>query len=155
MKNLTAKNIKKFETSDGYAWSASFFLDGKKIGIARNDGHGGETETHGIDNDAFKLIEAHAATLPHFGKELGMDIAQDADMVLENAMWDTLAIRRTTALLKKKVVAQTGSNIYEWKIAPHTIEAIKNHVLGKYPDAKILNDMPIDEASLLLNPVAA
>ena len=153
MKNLTAKNIQKFQTHDGYAWSASFYLDGKKIGTASDQGHGGEVDTRALDKDALKTIEVHAKTLPHFGGK--MDIPQDAAMVLETVMWDTLDMRKTKSLLRRKVVAKIPDGIYEWKI-PKTSDMVRvmDQVKTKYPTAEILNTMDLEKANRILHPIA-
>ncbi len=153
MKDLTAKNISKFQTHDGYAWSASFYLRGKKIGTASDQGHGGEMDTRGIDAGALAEIEVYAKTLPTFGGD--MNIAQSAEMVLEGVMWDTVDQKKTKSLLKRKVVAVLPKGIYEWKIAKgHTADEVMEKVLEQYPDAKLLNRLPLDEANRLLHPTA-
>jgi len=153
MKNLIAKNIKTFQTPDGTAWSASFYLDGNKIGTANDQGHGGEVETRYLDSDALKEIKAHAKTLPHFGGD--MDISQDAPMVLESVVFDTLDIRKTKSQLKNKVFAVLPDGVYKWKIAKgRTADDVMKKVLEQYPDAKLLNRMPIEEANRILHPVA-
>lgn len=154
MKNLTAKNIQKFQTPDGYAWSASFYLDGKKIGTASDQGHGGEQDTRGIDPDALAIIEAYAKTLPTFGGD--MNIAQDAAMVLEGVMWDVVDQRKTKSLLKRKVLARlSDGKIYEWKIKKNSVETVIKLVKEKHRNIEILNEMPLDVANRILHPVAA
>ncbi len=153
MKDLTAKNIQKFQTHDGYAWSASFYLRGKKIGTASDQGHGGEQDTRGINADAMAEIEAYAKTLPTFGGD--MNIAQDAAMVLEGVMWDTVDQRHTKALLKRKIVGKTDGSIYEWKIKKgQNADTIMDMVKVKYPDVLFLNRMPLDQANRILHPTA-
>lgn len=151
MENLTAKNIQKFQTGDGYAWSATFYLDGKKIGTASDQGHGGEVDTRDLNVFALGTIEAHAKTLPHFGIENGMDLEQDAAMVLEAVMWDTIDQRKSKRDLKSKVVAKMKDGVFTWKIAKgQTADEVIARVLGKYPDAEILNRMPFAEAHKIL-----
>jgi len=154
MKDLTAKNIQKFQTHDGYAWSASFYLRGKKIGTARDEGHGGEQDTRGIDPDALAEIEAYAKTLPTFGGD--MNLEQDAAMVLEGVMWDTVDQRKTKSLLKRKVVGSLcDGTIYEWKIKKgQTIETVMDMVKVKYPEVFFLNRMPLEQANRILHPTA-
>ena len=153
MQNLTAKNIQKFQTDDGYAWSASFYLNGKKIGTASDQGHGGEQDTRGIDPVALEEIEAYAKTLPTFGGD--MNIPQDAAMVLEAAMWDVVDQRHTKAVLKRKVIARMPDGIFEWKLkkgvdVAKAIALIKE----KNPNAEILNEMPLADANRILHPVS-
>ena len=151
---LTAKNIHKFNTYDGYAWSADFYLNGKKIGNAQHQGSGGEVEISGINTDALVQIEAYAATLPHL-TDYDMDIPQDAAMVLEDVMLTTLEMRSTKRLLKAKVVADLGNGIYEWKVpSGRTIKEVATHIIKKHSDAIILNNMPLEKAHSILHPTA-
>ena len=111
MKNLTAKNIKKFQTDDGYAWSATFYLDGQKVGTANNQGHGGPVNTCGIDDSALAEILAFAnATPPHNEYEF-----ERAESVLEAVMWDTLDQRDSKRKLKAKVIAKLPDGVFTWK----------------------------------------
>lgn len=151
MKNLTAKNISKFRTDDGYAWSASFYLNGKKIGTAQNSGHGGPTNLCHIDDDALKEILAFAnVTSPHNDYEF-----ERAESVLEAVMWDVVDQRHTKSLLKRKVVARMPDGIFEWKIKKG-IPTEKVIVIVKHlhPTAEILNEMPLDVANRILHPVS-
>ncbi len=154
MKNLIAKNIKTFQTYDGYAWSASFYLDGKKIGTARDEGHGGEQDTRDIDPTALAIIEDYAKTLPTFGGD--MKIAQSADMVLEGVMWVVLDQKKTKSLLKRKVVGRlSDGKIYEWKIPKNTpTDYALDQVKAKHPDVVFLNLMPLEQANRILHPTA-
>jgi len=151
--NLTAKNIKHFNTDDGVAWDASFYLDGKKIGNAQDQGHGGEVNTRSLDPVALQKIADYAKTLPHFGLESGMDLAQNAAMVLENVVFDTLAQKRTKSILKSKIVAKMPDGLFQWKISKnHTFETMVKAVKTKHPTAIILNELPFTEAHKILNP---
>lgn len=153
MENLVAKNIQRFPTYDGYAWSASFYLDGKKVGSASDQGHGGEMNIN-IKTSALNRIKNHAKTLPHFGRD--MDLEQDAAMVLEDCAFTTLDLRKTKRALKAKVIAKLDDDIYQWKI-PKGMSAspIMAQVRAKYPEAVFLNTMSLVEANAILNPVAA
>ena len=53
---LTLKNLKHFAagSQETYCFTATVYLDGKKVGTAENDGHGGET--------IVRLDLAHRAT---------------------------------------------------------------------------------------------
>ena len=67
------KGLKLFDTNDGYAFSASVYLNGKKVGSVQNSGHGGpnsydpvipkgmKPEAYRKANDAFiKGLQAQA-----------------------------------------------------------------------------------------------
>jgi len=151
--NLTAKNIKHFNTGDGVAWHASFYLDGKKIGFAGDSGQGGEVETRNLDVVALQKIAAYAKTLPHFGQESGIDLEQDAAMVLESVVFDTLAQKHSKRNLKTKIIAKTPDGLFQWKISKnHTTETMIKAIKTKHPTAIILNELPFMEAHKILNP---
>lgn len=40
----TVKNVKTLNTSDGYAFTATLYKDGKKVGTLEQGGHGGSTD---------------------------------------------------------------------------------------------------------------
>ena len=152
MKNLTVKNIQKFRTDDGYAWSATFYLDGKRIGPASDQGFGGEVNTRELNPDALAKIEAYAKTLPKFGGD--MNLEQDAAMVLEAVMWDVVDQRHTKALLKRKIIARLpDGKIYEWRIKKGlSVELAIATFKTQYPDTITLNSMPLEEANRILHP---
>ena len=45
------KNVRGHNTLDGYAWTATIYRDGKKVGFAEQSGTGGMTMTHFVSND--------------------------------------------------------------------------------------------------------
>lgn len=150
---LVAKNIKVFDTDDGYAWNASFYLDGKKIGTAGNQGHGGETNTRGIDADALKKIETYAASLPP-DTSFGVSINLSAECVLdENAMsTDSFKdiLKKTKAKLKKQVIAKgdTEGSLRVWKVpAGMTIEDVTGELRRRSKKEMVfLNEMQPETA---------
>ena len=46
IKGIGMKAVKTFKTWDGVGFTANLYMDNKKIGIAQDEGHGGEVEFH-------------------------------------------------------------------------------------------------------------
>jgi hypothetical protein len=129
LKNVTYNARLSEETA---AFAATVYVDGKKAGEARNDGHGGPTL---IRPDALAMaIEAHAKTLPEV-ECYGMKIQPDADMVVADLLNDFLIARDLKRALGRKTLFLQGGKLYETRKGgrPATAE-------------KVLNDLPFDEA---------
>lgn len=62
--NIEVRNVKHaaFASEETLCFSADIYVDGKKEGYAKNDGHGGSTII--APYELRERIEAHAATLP-------------------------------------------------------------------------------------------
>ena len=62
--NITLRNIKHFAamSEETYCFTADIWIDGVKVGDARNEGHGGPTMIHPRELEA--RIDAYAKTLP-------------------------------------------------------------------------------------------
>lgn len=77
---LTVKNLRSCEGNEGYAYSATLYLDGKKVGQVRNDGNGGMTFV-----DFFKRVrgkverdrEAEAKVLAYVAEQPDVDMGPD------------------------------------------------------------------------------
>jgi hypothetical protein len=120
------------------AFTAEVWVDGKKRGDARNDGHGGTTLVN-----PFSLrqeIEEHAKTLPplppskYFPKESPMD----ADLLLGTLLEEHLLAKDLRSALKKKVLfTRADGKLYQLRGTTRPAN------LGA---GKILNDMPFEEA---------
>lgn len=69
--------LKKIEFSERMSqetncFVADLYINGKKVGFANNEGHGGPTDYHGItpeDNKLIKEAEAYCKTLPNIKSE--------------------------------------------------------------------------------------
>jgi len=151
---LAAKNIKVSDTDDGYMWSASFYLDGAKIGTAHDQGHGGEMNTRGIDKTAMAKIETYAASLPH-DTTYGLDMAQSAEIVLEENAMSTdsfnSVLKKTKAALRKKVMAKGNKEgiFRTWKIptgmtAETKMTKLREQKIGE--TFEFLNELPPEDA---------
>jgi len=85
------KNVKRFDTNDGYAMFADLFVNGKKVGVIQNDGWGGETylvESSSASKEAVdKLIE----TAKGIAIQSGYDLKNRHAGYIEENLWDYLS----------------------------------------------------------------
>jgi hypothetical protein len=88
---IKLKNIKFSEhlSEETNAFTADIFVNGKKVGYAKNDGHGGCTFYHPYSvNDRYALegAERYCLTLPpiHYGDfEIEMNLENKIDQLFE------------------------------------------------------------------------
>ena len=118
------------------AFVADVYIDGKKRGEARNDGHGGPTTIHPVDLE--REIDAYAKTLPPEPNpwEKGGTIQPDAEILIDDALTDYLDRRDLKRALGRRTLFVRGGKLLEMKVK------------GVRPrDAEVvLNDLPFDEA---------
>jgi hypothetical protein len=67
--NIELKNIKHFESlsEETNAFTASVYIEGKRVGTAKNTGHGGETDVYAdneLGRDLINRAEAYFKSLP-------------------------------------------------------------------------------------------
>tara|TARA_R100001086_G_scaffold240198_1_gene166089 strand:- start:455 stop:940 length:486 start_codon:yes stop_codon:yes gene_type:complete len=147
------KNVKTFHGHDGGCWECTLYCDGKRIAICTEDGYGGELQFHWInhqkwDNPASKALDAFVLTLPKWGSQFSDDGKDDMDMTADIHVSDLvnafLITKDVKKILKKFAVSDAGK-IRTWNIKPDDPQ-IRLHVASKYPNAVILNDVPIEKA---------
>ena len=92
------KNLKMFQTDDGYAFSLSLFLNGKKIGTVQNSGNGGPNN-YKLDKDSYPALVKHAKTV--CGESVEVE-----DLFIENLINDKDNETRLKRLCKTKVLVR-------------------------------------------------
>jgi len=119
------------------AFAADVYVDGKKVGEARNDGHGGCNAYHpwAIAGQ----IDTHAKTLPPEQTPYG-EMQPDTDWIVMGLLNDHLAARDLKRAMGRKTLFLRGGKVYEVKkgVQPRDAE-------------KVLNDLSFDEALILYN----
>ena len=125
-------------------------MNGKKIGEVSNEGHGGPDNFHG-DWDAFKEAQTWlAANKP--GLDLGENgtIPMDVEMYCGELLTTHLISKDLKNALRGRVLftEEGREGIFElkWKGVRKVDAAHIAVVRDKYPKAKILNEMPFEEA---------
>lgn len=149
---IELKNVKVIESmsEETNCYTASLYVDGKKIGIVSNRGHGGCDNFDG-DRDAFQAAQEWLKS-NHPEVHLYDDVSVPMDMELFCGEW-VENWRMTKALkkdLKSKVLFTTKGKpgVYQlsWKGVRTITERHIEHAKAKNPGATILNTLPIEEA---------
>lgn len=148
--NIELKSVKcaAFASQETNCYSASLWVEGKKIGTVSNEGHGGCDSFHG-DWDAYRAADKWCkANLPKWTLGGCSDEPHDTDLELHcGSLFQTWIYTRDLKRgLKTKVIfRKPDGSIYELKHKGQVgaaIASVKQH----NPKAEILNTMPIEEA---------
>lgn len=151
------KNVKTFQGHDGQGFTCTLWREGKKVADVRDFAFGGEYEYDFISPAEEKILDDHVKTLPKTTNPYDnvlMDM--NTDMFVGMMIDDYETRKNVKRILSKKIIFQSKGELREyrnpqfirqWKANP---EVIRRGVVGKYPDAIILNDLPIEEAVSLL-----
>lgn len=166
--NYTVAAVKKIRGHDGYGYSCNLMHNGKKVAEILDDGWGGglqfrwldktratvhtrtyKDEPHSFEGTAEEaLFYAEVMKLPKIPAfEEGTEMHTSPDIVIDDMVNDSLAVKKITADLKKNLTIQSKEGaLLTWKISTtHTVDFLKAHALKKHPEAKIINDLPIEE----------
>jgi hypothetical protein len=153
--NIELRNVKYFAagSQETECFVASVYVDGVRVGIAENDGHGG---CNRIDPPLlWAQLSAYAATLPREDFEIGdgkkHSIQPDADTVIGDLLAKHLAERELRKLLQKRLIytATDAAGIYQSIVfTPAVLARLVADPAspGKLKAAKILNALPFTEA---------
>lgn len=102
------RNVKMFRGHDGMGYNAVLYFDGKRVALAINLANGGETFYQDVaDRELLEAVEAYAAAMPPVKYGLGEDeveLAYDLDLLVEDLVEDTLAVRELVRLCRTNVV---------------------------------------------------
>lgn len=166
---ITLRNLKvaKFASEETLCFEADVYFDGKLVGRARNDGHGGSTSIHALgpqSSDLYIAAEAWAKTLPddvtdwddpqELGKKFAikMDLEHIVDQLSNDMLFrkDMLAAMKRD--LKKKILFIKDGKL--WGSAVKGVKALDaataarlmQGVETKHPGCAILNRMPQEQA---------
>ncbi len=150
---IELKNIKHMESmsQETNCYSASLYVDGKKIGEVSNEGHGGPDMFYG-DRAAFAKAEAWVKeNKPPLECSFGGDpLPMDLELLCGELLTDWLVSKDLRSAMRSKVIftrpGEDGVFELKWKgvrkIDDRHIAAVRN----KYPKATVLNALPFEEA---------
>lgn len=154
--SLTALKVHAALSEETLCFTCNVLWDGRKIGVASNRGCGGMTDIHftgsKADIEAAKAYADQAPVLEDDGTQMMLANGQPMFLGLDGLV-DELAceldmVKRITSYLKRvmktKTVAHTGGKELVFSAAYST--AVAGKVREKYPDAVVLNELPIEEA---------
>lgn len=138
------------------AYSAQVWVDGVHICDVSNHGHGAPDEHHPAKGKTHDDIEAlNAAIIAERGtdKSHGIEIDIDLEIVCNELLERHLAGRDLARLLKRTVAffdpAKKQVRSYPGKHAGLDRAHLITATLRQFPEAKILNNLPFDEALAL------
>lgn len=135
------KNMKRCNGREGIAWSATLYLNGKKLGPVGDDGNGGAVRTWHLPRDAEANLQAFAATLPPV-TEYGTELKMDAGLFL-SALGDYQdSVKKLARELTKNIVFVCSDGDVRCLPIALGVERIRADVARRYPGATILNDLP-------------
>ena len=165
--NYTVASVKKIRGHDGYGYSCNLMHNGKKVAEILEDGWGGglqfrwldkvqatvhtlnyKDENHSFEGTAEEsLFYGEVMKLPKIDSFDGKKMNTSADIVIDDMVNDSLAVKKITADLKKNLTIQAKDGaLLTWKIsATHSMASLKIHALKKHPEAKIINDLPMEQ----------
>lgn len=164
---IELKNVKhsEFASQETNCFEATIYVDGKRAGSARNDGHGGPTFIH--PRELAQRLDAYGATLPHTVTQFTGDdgkpftYAQNAESIIDELLTAFLITRDVKRLLKAHILfvsAKNGKVCQTKKLRP---EHLTHHLLDeerikRQLDAtRILNTVPVEEIVALMRSEAA
>jgi len=139
-------------------YQAEIWIDGKKMGDASNEGHGGPDMIHPYS--LHQMLDDHATkTIPTRKTKWG-DIKPDAEILIGKLLSDWEARKKFASDMKNKLIytsSKTDSKVYESKFKKkltngatkiftlQEVEAILRKA-GHLTDGVILNLLPIEDA---------
>lgn len=141
---LELKNIKRaaFASEETHCYSATVYVDGKKVGEVSNQGHGGPDRVD-VPSDVLTKIEAHVKTIMEPEEFHGMTIEPSFEIWCGNQVNQFLIKRDMNRRLKKKLIFVQDGSLWEAPLGSHSVEAVAEVYKNKYGrDCKILNTMP-------------
>ncbi len=148
---IEVRNLKHaaFASEETHCFEASVYVDGKRFCTASNEGHGGPdsytpVKPNQTSKELHKQIEQIGAQLPD---ENGYDFDAHTrfEIAVGHAVNHALIAKDLKKDLKKKIVFIDDGKVLEIN-AGNQFEDRKQQIRHKYPGARILNEMPIDEA---------
>lgn len=153
MIDIKLKNVRQNErlSEETNNYSATLYVDGKKVGEVGNHGQGGPDFFHPAPGHSYKTLEEIneriARDYPQWELYDGKKADRDLEIVCGELLDEYLVEKRLKGLMRNKVVFIEGTNLYTMPIKPpHTAEQYYAHVEKKYPDAIVLNRLPFADA---------
>ena len=161
---LQVKSVKhsQFASHETLCFECSVYFDGKKVGIAENDGRGGETYISFTNRDVQKTVYDWAKTQPKIVTDLPSIDPQTEenfsyDFTPENGVDDLVSefldLRDLKRNLKAKLLIRHDESkkgqFSSVKLLPtDTVESLSEAVIAenKFKNPVVLNLLPIEEA---------
>lgn len=143
--NIEVKNVKiaAHLSQETTAFTASLYIDGKRVGTAQNQGTGSctlVTPRSTDDRDIIAAAERHfKARTVTLGLKPSVPVQDSLGFKIERLVERFRYERDVKRLVRNKTVFTHNGAVYT---SPASTAAIK----ARHPDAKVLNDLSFDEA---------
>lgn len=150
---ITLRNLRVADhlSQETIAFTAEVWVDGEKVGTARNDGHGGCNFYEGQPYQYWKdMSEWLGANMPPMKSQYFPDgLKYDMDLLIG----DLIEAERIKHELAKKMrrspmfTKKGHRGVFTMTVRRgYTLEQVLNHIRTTKPEAELLNDMPLDRA---------
>lgn len=132
---IELKNVKhsEFASQETECFSATLYIDGKKVGTVSNDGHGGCNLYHPWEIK--QTIDAYAATLPPTVFD-DIELQPNADILVDEVLGDYLRRRDHQKLCRNRTVFRIPGHAYkrnQWHTHSQPFDAtVKLFLVGRY-----------------------
>jgi hypothetical protein len=143
---IELKNIKHYESmsEETNCFQATIYIDGKRAGEASNRGHGDPINI--LPYDLHKTLNEYASTLPPLDYE-GMQIEQDAEIIIGNLLTDWLTSKDLKKLMSGRVVFLKDSKLKQSaKLDKLRLTEVLKSNSPAFQGGTILNNLPFAEA---------
>lgn len=160
---ITVKNVKiaQFASDETLCFETTVYIDGKRGFRASNDGHGGCNMYEG-SNDLYKAAEAWATAQPMIVDEsltnddgTPFSYQPDLDHFVDEAIADWQTGKELDRILRKIAIVEDGKVSTFKATAARLTDAARANIAKRYPNARIMNDLPRTEAMAIWKATAA
>jgi len=146
-KDFAVKGYKQMMGTDGYMFECSLYVGGKRTARISNGGYGGCNDVTIIDKEAYLKFDKFVSSLgvyqpdSEFSKKYGA-LDYNDELFVEDLINDFLVEKEQKRWCKSKTVFSLPDSkegeyrTFNSKYSPE----MKQFVLGKYPEAIILNE---------------
>ncbi len=149
--NITLKNVKYFAgmSEETHCFTATVYVDNKKVFGVKNAGHGGDDEVYHVKGGVDNAFEKYREINEELGKEKCPAPYEDMDNCLDFVVGDLMNDWLRDGEIKKslrKITYMKGAAMHEVKLSPtqENIERVKKQKWWEDTNV-ILNGMPIEE----------
>lgn len=152
---IELKNIKHARSlsEETNAFTADIWIDGDKVGYAKNNGQGGGTDIRPLEGQRDKLREAEkwAASLPSEIVELGdgpIELKPRLDTVVDELVEDDLMVKDLQKEFRRGVVVhnEDGSmGVYPYKKGMAAADKKRMQEVVRQKGKTVLNDLPKED----------
>ena len=143
---IELKSVKHYESmsEETNCFQATIYIDGKRVGEASNRGYGDPINI--TPYELHKTLDEYASALPPLDYE-GMQIEQDAEIIIGNLLNDWLLSQDLKKLMSGRVVFLKDSKLKQSaKLDKLRLTEVLKSNSPAFQGGTILNNLPFAEA---------